>query len=190
MAKDKNANKNPNPAAGGTPTAPPSGDTPPAGGTPGAPAGATPPPATAAATKAPRVAPVITGVLAATAVPMPERVVNRGSKTNYPFDSLANVGDSFGVVNKTAANLQPIVATQNRKPGAIKKDANGLPIVKGYLDVEMKDAAGTVIGKMPGNANNGAEIDYDRLPQKKYFALDVDAKTDPQGASVRVWREA
>lgn len=186
MAKNSNANKNANPAAGGTPTAPPSGDTPPAGGTPGS----TPPPTTAAATKAPRIAPIITGILAASAVPMPDRVVNRGSKTNYPFESLANVGDSFGVKNKTAANIQAIVANQNRKLGPVKKDANGLPVIKGYQDVQMKDQNGVVIGKVPGTAQNGAEIEYEHLPQKKYFAMDVDAANDPQSASVRVWREA
>lgn len=128
---------------------------------------------------APRVAPVLSAV--SNAVPMPDRPNTRGSKTNYPFAALTAVGMSFGVMNKTAANLASIISNQNRKPGATVKNPDGT--VK-YKMKDMLDANGAVIGQVPDT--NAPET----LPQKHFFAFDTDPKTDPDKASVRVFRDA
>lgn len=132
---------------------------------------------TAPKTNAPRVAPIVTN--ASNSVAMPERSSNRGSKTSYPFESLSAVGMSYGVKNKTALQMSSIVSNQNRKPGAIKKDANGATIFK-TQKMDMGD----------GTSKDIPTSEPDTLPGKHYFAMDVDPKKDPDGASVRVWRDA
>jgi hypothetical protein len=141
------------------------------GGTPAA-----TPPATGAGSK-PRVEPQITGV--STAVPMPTRTNKRGSKSSYPFESLAAVGASFGVKNKTAANLASIVSNQNRKSVEPKKDEAGNVI---YKMAPLKDANGAIVGQTPTTEAETVQL-------RHFFAVDVDAKTDPDGASVRVFRD-
>jgi hypothetical protein len=128
------------------------------------------PAATTKAKNAPRVAPVITPISAA--LTMPERASNRGSKTIYPFEQL-QVGQSFGVKNKKAENMTSIISNQNRKTYPVK-DASGAIVMK-----PIKDAAGAVIGQ---------SADPETF-SKRFFAVDVDAKKDPDGATVRVWRE-
>jgi len=127
-----------------------------------------------------RVAPVLTAISAN--IPMPDRSNSkRGSTTSYPFASL-EVGQSFGVKNKTQKQLSSIVSNQNRKPGPPMVDANGQPV---FVMQEVRDANNVVTGHIPTK-----ERATDDSKKKKFFALDVDAKTDPDGASVRVWREA
>lgn len=135
-------------------------------------------PAAAKAAQAARVAPVLTAV--STTVPMPERNSNRGSKTSYPFSALTAAGMSFGVKNKTAANLASIVSNQNRKPGPIKRDASGNVIFK---TKPMTDASGAVIGNTP-------TTEPEHMDGPKYFAVDCEPKTDPDGASARVFRQS
>lgn len=104
----------------------------------------------------PRVAPVLTGVIATAPVARP--VSQRGGGSIYPFNELKEpVRDaegnvtalfSFGAKNKTTKDLAQAVANHNKR----NKDENG-------------------------NAT------------KRFFALDVDASQDPEGASVRVYRE-
>lgn len=126
----------------------------------------------------PRVEPVLTAVT--TAVPMPTRESKRGSKSSYPFDSLTAVGASFGVKNKTAKQMASIVSNANRKaPQEPKRDAAGNIV---YKTAEMKDANGTVIGRAPTQ-------EPETVATRHYFAVDVDAKDDPDGASVRVFRD-
>lgn len=134
------------------------------------------PPATGAGSK-PRIEPQITAV--STAVPMPTRTNKRGSKSSYPFDSLTVVGASFGVKNKTAANLASIVSNQNRKSVEPKRDEAGNII---YKMAPLKDANGAVVGQTPTTEAETVQL-------RHYFAVDVDAKTDPDGASVRVFRD-
>jgi len=126
-------------------------------------------------TQPPRVAPMITGV--STAVPMPDRNTNRGSKTSYPFEMLTNVGMSFGVKNKTAKQLASIISNQNRKPGPTKRNADGSIV---YKTQDMTAPDGSVT-KVPTS-------EPETLPGKKYFAVDCDPKKDPDGANVRVFR--
>lgn len=127
-------------------------------------------------TNPPRVAPQVTP--ATSAVPMPERNANRGSKTSYPFESLTERGMSFGVKNKTAKQLASIISNQNKKPGPIKRNADGSIV---YKTSPMTAQDGTVTN-IPTN-------DPETLPGKKYFAVDTDAKKDPEGANVRVFRQ-
>lgn len=125
---------------------------------------------------APRVAPVLTAV--SNAVSMPERSSNRGSKTSYPFEALTVVGMSFGVVNKTAANLASIISNQNRKAGEVKKDANGAVV---YKTQPMTAPDGTVTHVPTGEP--------ERHEPKHFFAVDCDPKKDPDKANVRVFRD-
>lgn len=129
-------------------------------------------------TNAVRVAPELTGV--SKTVPMPVRASTRGSKTIYPFEALTEIGMSFGVKNKTAEQLTSIISNQNRKLGAVKKNADGSPVFKMQ---DMKDASGAVVGQVP-------TTEHDHEPQKHFFAVNVDKRKDPEGASVRVFRDA
>lgn len=124
----------------------------------------------------PRVAPVLT--IVSNAVPMPERSSNRGSKTSYPFEALTAVGMSFGVVNKSAANLASIISNQNRKAGEVKKDATGAVI---YKTQPMTAPDGTVTHVPTGEP--------ERNEPKHFFAVDCDPKKDPDKANVRVFRD-
>lgn len=123
----------------------------------------------------PRVAPVLTAV--SSTVPMPERNANRGSKTSYPFEALTTIGMSFGVKNKTAKQLASIISNQNRKPGPTKRNADGSIV---YKMQAMTAQDGTV--------TNVPTSEPDTLPGRKYFAIDTDAKKDPDGANVRIFR--
>lgn len=132
-------------------------------------------PTTTAATTS-RIAPVLTGV--SNTVTMPEPITTRrGSKSPYPFDALTEVGSSFGIKNKTAKNMLSIVSNQNRKNRVQKIGADGNPIFK---TSEMKDAE--------GNVTIVPTEKPEMVPTKKFFAVDCDPKTDPDGASVRVFR--
>lgn len=124
-----------------------------------------------------RVAPELTAV--STAVAMPEQPpTRRGSKSPYPFDALTEVGMSFGIKNKTAKNMGSIVSNQNRRNLTQAKDANGNPVFK---TTEMKDGA--------GNVTHVPTEEPEMIATKHFFAVDCDPKTDPDGASVRVFRD-
>lgn len=124
-----------------------------------------------------RVAPELTAV--SKAIPIPTNVNTRGSKSLYPFDSLTEVGMSFGMKNKKASSLASIVSNQNRKALEPKKDENGNIV---YKQKEMKDASGNVTYVPTG--------DPEMVQTKKFQVADVDPKTDPEGAACRVWRIA
>lgn len=127
--------------------------------------------------QATRVAPTLTPVTDASKVAMPVRESTRGSKTIYPFDSLTAVGMSFGCLNKKAESLTSIISNQNRKTYPLT-NADGTPqMVAGE---PIKDANGVAIGPGPMIA---------ATYQKHFFAVDCDAKTDPDKATVRVFRD-
>jgi hypothetical protein len=111
---------------------------------------------TAAAVAAPRVAPEITAV--SNAVPIPDfaSLTGRGSNSQYPFDSLTEVGASFGVKNKTKDQVRVSVSGQNKKHATTTLGADNKPVT---------------------------------THSKFYVSAEVDPKTDPDGATVRVWRK-
>lgn len=135
--------------------------------------------APAAAEKAPRVAPVLTAI--STAVPMPQNLTkrSRGGNSLYPFDSLVEVGQSFGIKNKTAKNLASVISGANKRYMVDAVDAHGNPVFK---QNEVKQADGSVT-KVP-------TLEREKMPGKTFVAADVDPKTDPDGATVRVWRKS
>lgn len=59
-----------------------------------------------------RVAPELAAVRTDIAVPQRKR---GGVTTHYNFEILTEVGASFGVKNKTAAQINPIVSKENRR---------------------------------------------------------------------------
>lgn len=130
-----------------------------------------------AETKAPRVAPVLTGI--STAVPMPEGLGKRGrgGNTLYPFDSL-EPGQSFGIKNKTAKNMASVVSGANKRFMVEKKDPNGNTVFK-TNEVKLPD----------GTVNHVPTLEKEMIAGRTFIAGDVDPKTDPEGASVRVWRK-
>lgn len=146
------------------------------------PAGEIPPPAplpsvTETTTKKPRVEPVIIGV--SSAVPMPTIGKKRGSKPMYDFDLLTSVGMSLAIKNKKAADISAIVSSANRKAMVQKTNEDGTKVFK---MTDVKDAAGNVVGSTP-TAEPVMEA------TKHFFAHDCDPATDPDGASVRIFRD-
>lgn len=133
-------------------------------------------PAEAKTAKTPvkRVEPEITTI--STAIPVPLKT-RRGAKSMYPFDDL-QPGASFGVKNKTAASMSSIVSSNNRRNLEPKKDENGNVI---YKMKKIKGADGTEMS-VPTDKPETVEM-------KRFVCADVDPKTDPDGASVRVWRQ-
>lgn len=140
-------------------------------------------PASTTANSTVRVAPIIAPV--SSAVAMPERSsLNKGSKSLYPFASLVAVGQSFGVKNKTAKQLASIVSNANKnaadhatKHPVQKKDANGQPIPK---TTPVTDPSGIVTQVPTG--------EFENEDAREYFVVDTDPKTDPDGATSRVFR--
>lgn len=101
-----------------------------------------------------RVAPIFTPV--SSSVPMPVRFNNRGSKSAYDFSAL-EVGQSFGIKNKTAKSCASLVSNANKKHRLSKIDDEGKPTT---------------------------------VQLKSFFIVDCDPSTDPDGASVRIFRSA
>lgn len=111
-------------------------------------------------------------------IPMPEKrpnLGNRGGRSIYPFDTM-EPGQSFGVVGKTLKNIASTVASANKrfaKPDKLVADNNP--------DGTPKMVEATV--------NGVKQLVPAKRPERKFVAMAVDAATDPQGASVRVWRQ-
>jgi len=130
----------------------------------------------AKATKKPRVAPEITAISAKVEMPA-SASSRRGTKSLYPFDDLVEVGQSFGVKNKTASDMSSIVSNQNRKNREDVFDENG----------------DTVFETKTMKGEDGVEI---QVPTKKplqkvnkfFFVVDAE-KNDPDGAKCRVFRK-
>jgi len=128
----------------------------------------------ATATKT-RIAPELTEI--SSAVEMPKKTSNRGSKSLYPFGKL-EVGQSFGVTNKTAAGMASIISNQNRKNREEKVDENGNAV---FETKELKGQDGAI-----------TTVPTDKpviTVNKHFFASDCDPKSDPDNASVRVFRD-
>lgn len=141
------------------------------------------PPADASKTKEARVEPVLTAVHSGIA--MPVTTSNRGSKSIYNFDGLVNVGDAFGVKNKTAASLSSIVSNANKKAMQNKTDATGATI---YKTKEITDPTTGAKVTVPST-------EAERVSTKKFKAFDVtpamakDIKGTPlEGSKALVFR--
>lgn len=121
--------------------------------------------------KAERVKPVMTSVLGADIFAIPERKPRAGGKIGgqplYDFDKLVNVGDSFGVMNKTAAQIASTVTGANERYKVQAKNPDGTGAFE-----EIKDANGNVIGHSK---------DIKRIPGKVFRAHDVDVSKYPAG---------
>lgn len=133
------------------------------------------------APKPERVEPTLTGVAA---LEMPVRASRRGSESKYPFATL-EIGQAFGVKNKTAAQLSSIVSNANRKYQVNKTDAAGNVVFKTN---EMKDAA--------GNVTHVPTDQPEKIAGRHFFAIDVDGDyakkikgTPLEGAKVLVFRD-
>jgi len=120
----------------------------------------------------------LTGISADVPMPTNAGKSNRGGRSLYPFDEL-EVGQSFGVKNKTQKQLASTVSGANKRHRVEVKDANGQTVFKTQ---DVKQADGTIV-KQP-------TLDPQTAPGRIFVAADVDPKTDPDGASVRVWRTA
>jgi hypothetical protein len=123
-----------------------------------------------------RVPPQLTAATAA--VVMPVVSLNKTTKSIYPFDALTEIGMSFGVIGKSAKQLASVVSNQNKLRRVPKTDENGQIV---YTTREMKGPDGTVT-KVP-------TTEPELVPGKVYFAHDCDPKADPDGASVRIFRQ-
>jgi hypothetical protein len=121
-------------------------------------------------------APEITTV--SSAVTMPVKVSNRGSATAYPFAALTTVGMSFGIKNRSRKNMTSIVSNANRKALVPANNADGSPKFK-TKELTGGDGTKTVV----------PTDEREMVASAHYVAVDVDAKTDPDGASVRVFRD-
>lgn len=144
-----------------------------------APAGETTDTAPVAATetaKAARVAPEITP---AKMVTLPPRKAPRGSKSAYPFDTLTEVGMSFGVKNKTRNNMNSIVHNANKAHLTDKLDDTGAKVFKTTKSVDPTTNVTTMV----------PTTETEKVATKRFYAVDVDPKTDEDGASVRIVRE-
>lgn len=114
-----------------------------------------------------------------TTVPMPASHERNPTRSQYDFEAL-QVGQSIGIIGRKAENLTSTVANANRKFAEPKRDANGNLV---YKMTDIKDAAGNVTGRVPDTSKP------ETVPTRRFFAIDVDPKTDPEGATVRIFRE-
>lgn len=119
----------------------------------------------------------LTGVRAD--IPMPANLGarGRGQRSQYPFDALEVFG-SFGVKNKTAKQMASTVSAANRRFMTDAIDEAGNKIFKTQT---LKQADGSEI-TVP-------TMEVEQVPGRVFICGDVDPATDPNGASVRIWRK-
>jgi hypothetical protein len=106
-----------------------------------------------------RVEPILTAV--GSTIPMPARNKARGSKSIYPFDSLAAVGNYFGVKNRSAKQLSSILSNANRKALVNKTDETGAVVFK------TKELAG------PDGPTTVPTTEPEKVAGKHFYAVDV-----------------
>lgn len=80
----------------------------------------------AAAAPTGRTKPTITSVVNIT---LPERKTARGSATVYPFNSLTEIGQMFGITDRDKKSVQSVVSNQNRKYKTQAKNEDGTVIL-------------------------------------------------------------
>lgn len=105
----------------------------------------------------------------------------RGVKSELAEKLLAlPVDGSIGIANKTKKQISSSISKVNNHESNMvnKVDATGAVVMQAGAPI--KDAAGAVVG------NAAATPVKERV--KEFAAYDVDAKTDPDKASVRIFR--
>jgi hypothetical protein len=133
-------------------------------------------------------------VLPSRRLAMPANAIGRrGSPGKYDWDGLAapvindandptkNEYDSFGVKGHNKKSFQSTLHTGNKRYRKVvdKLDENGA-VVRKMTDI--KDAEGKVVGQAPG------EVEKETITEREFIAVDVDPKTDPDGAELRIFR--
>lgn len=113
----------------------------------------------------PEVKPIRTGV------ERPANAKKAGAKSKYDFDSL-EVDGSFGVIGKTAASFNSIIYTAEQRFAVDVLGDNGQPKTR--------------VKKLKGGAT---EVVNQKAKTREFSAYDVDPATDPDGATVRVFRD-
>lgn len=138
----------------------------------------------AAAAKTTRVPPVITG--AGVAIPQPVRNTKRGSESQYPFDTLTEVGMAFGVKGKEAKNLTSIVSAANRKNQINKTNPDGTVIYKSQEVTNPDGSKTTVPTSQPEKTAGKHFYAWDVTPE---YAKQNLKGTPLEGSSVLVFRD-
>lgn len=150
------------------------------GAAPGKSAAPPPPGASAPAADAAKAA-ITTAIRSDIPPPVAKRTGPRAGQSLYDFDKL-EINGSFGIkdASKTAKKFGSTVTAANHRYDTPVLGADGKPtFAKG---AEIKDAAGNVTGYGKGKAIV--------TTNRKFVCADVDPKTDPDGANLRVWRVA
>lgn len=112
-------------------------------------------------------------------VAIPEIKSKRGSKSKYDFDKL-EVGQSIGVIGRTAKSLNSTINGANRKYSTQKRDAStGEPL---FEMTEIKDQNGNVTTRVPNKEKPVTE------KTREFAAFDADPATDPDKATARIFR--
>ena len=133
-----------------------------------------------------RVAPVIAAVRAD--ITPPKNVTTRGQKSPITVEmEKLEVGQSFGLMNKTKKDIQSRVSNFNNAESNLRTvtDANGATVWKtAPVPAEpITDAAGNVVATKPAVAG------VPKTEPVKYFEVhDMDPKKDPDKATVRIFR--
>lgn len=124
-----------------------------------------------------RVVPELTAIRTDIAIPeVVTRAAKRGAKSVYPFDELP-IGGSFGIKNKTLKQVNSVVSSVNRKHLTPKLDASGNIVTRPVTARTRDGVTVTTPGTKPV-----------MVATKRFIAAEVNPKTDPEKASVRVWR--
>lgn len=131
------------------------------------------------------------GAAAAMALPSNVSPSRRGGRSKYKFDELVapvpnpeKPGEflyaSFGLtgMDKKGFNSTLFTANNKYKKQIAKIGEDGQPVTK---QVEIKDASGAVVG-------HKAEPEMIDVTEREFIAVDVDPKTDPENATLRVFR--
>lgn len=128
-------------------------------------------PAAAPTAKADKPKPEMTSIIDDFPLPTKRLSGGRGGKTLYDFDKL-EIGQSFGVKNKTVKGMASTVSSANERYREVIKDGEGKPV----MIPDPKDAT--------------KQVEATRQT-RKFICGEVDPK-DPRndGATVRVWRVA
>ena len=120
----------------------------------------------------------LTAISAAVPIPANAGKSNRGARSLYPFDDL-DIGQSFGIQNKTAKQMASTVSGANKRHMVDAKDAEGNIIFKTQT---VKQPDGTEV--------KVATLEPEKVAGRTFVVMDVDPASDPDKAVARVWRTA